>query len=42
MKTIARISLALAFIGTTAGRAAAQDTKPATLLNVSYDPTREL
>jgi sulfate/thiosulfate-binding protein len=42
MKTITRLSLALALIGTTAGQSAAQDAKPATLLNVSYDPTREL
>jgi sulfate transport system substrate-binding protein len=42
MKIITRLSLAVALIGTTAGQVAAQDAKQATLLNVSYDPTREL
>jgi sulfate/thiosulfate transport system substrate-binding protein len=41
LKTLIRLTLALALIATPADRAAAQ-TKQVTLLNVSYDPTREL
>ena len=40
LKTIARLALAFALIAPTAGTAAAQEK--VTLLNVSYDPTREL
>ena len=40
LKTIARLSLALALVAPVGGAAAAQ--QKATLLNVSYDPTREL
>ena len=40
LKTIARLSLALVLVAPAGGTAAAQDQ--ATLLNVSYDPTREL
>ena len=40
LKTIARLSLALALAAPAGGAAAAQEK--ATLLNVSYDPTREL
>ena len=41
MKSFARITLALALIASTTSRSAAQGA-PAELLNVSYDPTREL
>ena len=41
LKTLARLTFALALVATTAGRSAAQGA-PVTLLNVSYDPTREL
>src|SRR5215204_3769169 len=40
LKTLARLTLALALVAPTGGTAAAQEK--ATLLNVSYDPTREL
>ena len=40
LKTIARLSLALALVAPIGGTAAAQGK--VTLLNVSYDPTREL
>ena len=40
LKTIARLTLALALIAPIGGTAAAQEK--VTLLNVSYDPTREL
>jgi len=40
LKAFARLTLALALVAPTGGRAAAQEK--VTLLNVSYDPTREL
>jgi len=40
LKTIAQLALGIALIAPTAHKAAAQEK--VTLLNVSYDPTREL
>ena len=41
MKTLTRLTLALALLASTAGQSGAQGA-PVSLLNVSYDPTREL